>query len=387
MNLRSWTAVSSKLYAGLVRPAVDNLRGRPGPEIVAKTSAILIAIASVTLAIWAVCRSHSELLVDRPSNCQDFAGHPKTYQFTILSVDEVIGKAQASVQLVLNRNSCLAVSSLRQPNESALPVRTEKFYFGPVEVRDLGPAFEMDGLIPLVLLPEWPLISEPSPGFTREAPRPLVVELSAVGDPQLYPFDRYVVIGMANSDVLASFDQKSFEDIAGERTEVYLRASGFVLRDAGSKELDEWPTAANKAAIRRDGQFESRVFQDFVKSTTKDEFFAVVLQRPFFLKFLSIFLLAIVLVSMAFSILHSEAKAFGAQALGYFLGLWAARQILVAGGPKTFTTVDYTVLILYCVLAACFISKSLWAYRSGTKRAAQALGKCSMRRTPSPPGF
>jgi hypothetical protein len=41
-----------------------------------------------------------------------------------------------------------------------------------------------------------------------------------------------------------------------------------------------------------------------------------------------------------------EVKAFALQALGYFVGLWAVRQMLVAGGPKVFTIVDYTVLVL-----------------------------------------
>lgn len=353
----------SKLYAKSVRPALDHLRGRATAEIVARSLAILIAAASVMVVSWAIRKSYNELTVSPSLNLQAFGDHPKTYRFTILSVDELSGKAQANVQLIFRKESARIANSQKSLNESPLQVPNETFYFGPLEVRDIGPEFEAGGLLPLVLLPERPIVIEPRSGFTHEAPRPLEVELSVIGQPKVYPFDRYVVIGMAASDVLVSADQKRFEAVTGEHTEVYLRASGFILRKATDGELNEWPTAMKMAATQRDKQFELRVFQDYVKSTSKGEYFAVVLERPFFLRFFSIFLLVIAVSSMVFYFWLSEAKEFATQALGYFLGLWAARQVLVAGGPKTFTSVDSVILFLYCMLTACVIVKSFWSYR------------------------
>jgi len=75
---------------------------------------------------------------------------------------------------------------------------------------------------------------------------------------------------------------------------------------------------------------------------------------------LTIFLLVITVASATYYAFASEVKAFALQALGYFVGLWAVRQVLVAGGPKTFTVVDYTVLLLYALLASVLIGKALW---------------------------
>jgi hypothetical protein len=77
-----------------------------------------------------------------------------------------------------------------------------------------------------------------------------------------------------------------------------------------------------------------------------------------------VFLLAIALGSVAYYAVVSEVNAFALQALGYFVGLWAIRQTLVAGGPRIFTVVDYVVLSLYAALAATLVAKKLWTERT-----------------------
>jgi hypothetical protein len=115
---------------------------------------------------------------------------------------------------------------------------------------------------------------------------------------------------------------------------------------------------ANKAATREGLEFEKKLIVDHPGE--RQQIFAVLLRRPFFLKLLSIFLLVITVGSAAYYAVVSDVKTFSLQALGYFVGLWAVRRMLLAGGPKAFTVVDYIVLFLYALLASIVISKALW---------------------------
>ena len=88
--------------------------------------------------------------------------------------------------------------------------------------------------------------------------------------------------------------------------------------------------------------------------------FAVEIRRPFFLRFFSVFLLVVTVASMAYYSVKSTVREFGLQAVAYFAGLWAIRQILMSNGPKSFTLVDYVVLTLYVGLIAALVAKAIY---------------------------
>jgi hypothetical protein len=168
--------------------------------------------------------------------------------------------------------------------------------------------------------------------------------------------------GYMSANVLASRDKKEFFGVEDAHTEVYLRASNFVMRGASNQELLNWPTSSYEANRTKEGsELQKRALKD--SGPNRRRVFVVVLQRPFFLRFFAVFLLATAVASMAFYAVKSDVRAFGLQAVGYFVGLWAIRQMLVAGGPRVFTAVDYAVLTLYVILAATLVAKELWTER------------------------
>ena len=174
------------------------------------------------------------------------------------------------------------------------------------------------------------------------------------------------MIGYISANVLASQDKKEYFGVEDSHTEVYLRAPNFVMRGASNQELLDWPTSSrNFWSLTKEGtDLAKRALKDSIPNRKK--LFIVVLQRPFFLRFFTIFLLATAAGSMAYYAVVSDVRAFGLQAVAYFLGLWAIRQTLVSGGPKVFTAVDYAVLTLYVILAATLVVKELWTERKAS---------------------
>lgn len=92
----------------------------------------------------------------------------------------------------------------------------------------------------------------------------------------------------------------------------------------------------------------------------REKSLAVEIKRPFFLRFFSVFLLVVTVASMAYYLVKSTVREFGLQAVGYFAGLWAVRQILMSNGPKSFTLVDYAVLTLYVGLIVALLAKAFY---------------------------
>jgi hypothetical protein len=136
------------------------------------------------------------------------------------------------------------------------------------------------------------------------------------------------------------------------------------MRGASDQELLDWPSPYDlRNSTEESRKLQKRALGD--SGSNRKKVFAVVLQRPFFLRFFAVFLLVIALGSVAYYAVVSEVNAFALQALGYFVGLWAIRQTLVTGGPRIFTVVDYVVLSLYAALAATLVAKKLWAKQTG----------------------
>jgi hypothetical protein len=332
------------------------------PEILTarRVCAILFVAGCLATVSWAIVTSFQEETTDWFLNIDALRTDTEAFRINIISVDEVAGRAQASTQLILNRYSFVSVPKVKGPYGGKFLLNELAVRVGPVATTDLGPEFDAMGLISLSLLPESLVQTEPGPDYHDNPPAASQEEFVVLGQPKFYPFDRYLMVGYMSAKVLASQDKKEFFGVEDAHTEVYLRASNFVMRGASNQELLNWPTSTYDVWNRnREGsELQKRALKD--SGPNRRKVFVVVLQRPFFLRFFAVFLLATAVVSMAFYAVKSDVRAFGLQAVGYFVGLWAIRQMLVAGGPRVFTAVDYAVLTLYVILAAALVAKELW---------------------------
>jgi len=319
-----------------------------------RAAAILFVLACVGTVSWAVVVSYEEETTDWFLNIDSLRFDAKQYRVNINSIDEVAGKATATAQLTLDKHSFVSSTKIKGPIDGSFLLYDLDVRFGPLRVSDLAPQFDSIGFLVLNSLvdriPELP----PS-DFKSEPPPVSQMEFSILGEPKFYPFDKYFIIGYASSIVLVSPDKRQFFSVDDDHTEVYLRAPNFVMRGASNSELLKWPRMGETP---QGMQLQKDLLKNNLENRKK--MFAVLLQRPFFLRFFAIFLLVITLASMFYYAVASDVRTFALQAVAYFVGLWAVRQMLVSGGPKVFTAVDYVILLLYATLAAIVIAKALW---------------------------
>ena len=321
--------------------------------LIRRSFAVVFVLACVGTVFLAIFISYREETTDWFLNFGVLHYSAATYIVNISSVDEVAGKASANVQMTLERSAFVELPKVKGPINGKFLLDELDVRIGPLQIRDLGPEFESMGFFALTTFD--PISTSPTPDFTTAAPPVSQAEFTLIGDSKLYPFDEYIAIGKVSSVLLASPNRRDFSIIESGRTGVYLRAPNFVMRGASNNEL----LAHVRLAASREGlELEKKFIIDHPGE--RQRIFAVLLQRPFFLKVLSVFLLVITVGSATYYAVVSDVKTFSLQALGYFVGLWAVRQMLLAGGPKAFTVVDYTVLLLYALLASVVIGKALW---------------------------
>ena len=334
----------------------DTPEGRARKSLLLRRAvAIIFVLICVGTVSWAIFISYQEETTDWLLNFDRLRLDATSYKVNILSVDEVAAKARANIQMIFDRYTFVELSKTKGPINGKFVANDLDVRIGPLRITDQGPTFESIGFLVLQSLRSGRIPTVPTPDFTTDPPPVSETEFTLIGDSKFYPFDKYIIVGSVSSIVLASANKKDFFSIDSSHAEVYLSAPNFVMRGASNGEL----LGCERLGATPEGlKLEKKLLEDYPGERQK--MFAVLLQRPFFLRFLSIFLLVITLGSATYYAIVSEVKAFALQALGYFVGLWAVRQMLVGGGPKAFTAVDYIVLLLYAALASVVIAKALW---------------------------
>lgn len=245
-------------------------------------------------------------------------------------------------------------------------------YFGPLTLRDVAGDFDSSGVAALANLTPSAIDAAPGPTYKTEPPPPLSTELEMVGDPWRYPFDHYLLIGEILCNVFISPDtnSKDFRSFDVQQTDVDVRSPGFVHKYLSIDDLRRLRRGEPQAGMhltvtnRTTGQVKDNkdaVFNYLDRARqVRERSFAVEIRRPFFLRFFSVFLLVVTVASMAYYLVKSTVREFGLQAMAYFAGLWAVRQILMSNGPKSFTLVDYAVLTLYFGLIVALLAKAIY---------------------------
>jgi len=248
--------------------------------------AIAFALTCIGTVAWVVFISYQEETTDSFLNFGALHSSAVSYIVSILAVDEVAGKARANVQLTIDRFEFVELPNIKGPINGRFLMDELEVRVGPLQTTDLAPTFEGIGFLALKNFD--PILASPAPNFTAAPPPVSEAEFTLIGDSKLYPFDRYIVIGRVSSVLFASPNKKDFSYLDSSATAVYLRAPNFVMTGASNREL----LARERFGATPEGlKLEEQFLKDHPDARRK--VFAVLLQRPFFLKALSIFLLVI----------------------------------------------------------------------------------------------
>lgn len=383
-----------------------------------KEAALAFAVGCIALLSWALVRSYKE-----PTELAAAYPYPPLpeefvhFRLTVLGIDEVNRIAEVKAEVISNWNATdnyirllrlrgvppivvmrmsgpdvnskapffsvvttMTLSTFlhlprsavkeRQPSPGEFLMNPSKatLYFGPLTLRDVARSFDSLGLAALVENPTPAVIdATPGPTYKTEPPPSLSAEVEMVGEAWRYPFDHYVLIGEILCNVLITIDtnSKDFRSFDVQQTDVDVRSPGFVQKSLSFDDLKRLRGEPRVGILiikhPKTGQVENNKDAVFnIATQAREKSFAIEIRRPFFLRFFSVFLLVVTVASMAYYIVKSTVREFGLQAMAYFAGLWAVRQILMSNGPKSFTLVDYTVLTLYFGLIVALLAKAIY---------------------------
>jgi hypothetical protein len=339
----------------------------------------LLGVTVVAIVSWGLDRSYEEERVDFMLTVSAPL-YPKAYHVSLDSIDEVAGRIRVRAQVALNRTVLILTKEARDlltPEEiEKLPAYKQidsiKISFGPIELEDLSENYRALGL--------WFVQRsgfhrmQPESSFTPSVPSPVQRELFAIGNPTFYPFDQYVVMGRVSCEAFASTDGKNYIALPSELYDVDFRIPGFTLRNATGAELQKWDDATTREVNflkqRKDNTFGDKsaqlnlLNQGYKSDSWSSNQFALVLGRPFFLKFIACFLAVPALLSIIFVCYIEDPKRVLLNAVGYFLALWAVRQALSVDAPRTATAIDYATLVLYAILIAAVLARFAWGFKT-----------------------
>jgi hypothetical protein len=174
-------------------------------------------------------------------------------------------------------------------------------------------------------------------------------ELFAVGDPRMFPFDKYLVVYRVWVPVLVQRSGGRYVGILGFN-EVDNHVPGFFVRYATPRELETWPAVATR------GSHPVQIKYDESMWAGKQE--AVVLERSSFFQAITIFLALVACGYLVWFAFTKHPNRWFPDILGFFLTVWAIREALSVGAPRTPTLIDYSALCFY----VAFISVMLWKF-------------------------
>jgi hypothetical protein len=230
------------------------------------------------------------------------------------------------------------------------------FSFGPLQVNDLSDNFNHLGLAPLQggvrLFPKSSKLDSKPPGK-------VVRDFKVLGKPYLYPFDEYLIVGSVADEVHPNCDIHSDLPVSEGGFSYALHVPNMTLRSAYGRDLQDWPTEAKSWSLDpkiRQMLESQKKFERSVNAAGPDEYkfelwrqnrFAIVLERPMFLRQLTIALFVIAFASVVFVASTTPLNNWAPNIAGIFLTVWAIRSVLSSTAPNLPTLMDLGSLVIY----------------------------------------
>lgn len=340
IGLRFMVKWARKILISHVKPHLFQLRGR---NFIRKMIAISIVIVFLLGVFYVI---HRDLFVEEkvPYSLR-VRLQEMVYHFTLQSFD-------FQSQVVRGNLKATFLPDLPMVGQPA-----PKYRFGPLVYRDGALDFLLSGLRSGREIDIWTSFAAQTKAFKEQKPSPITFELQALGQPKFYPFDLYLLVGGVKCMVLKEDERGELKVISTEgkeRIAVTQNIPGFMIRYPRFHEVKgigfEPP----------DDQIEALNFDKW----NKGHAFLLVLDRPLFLRVMTILIGAVALLSMAYITVLRPPSDLLINSIGYVIAVWAMREIL-SGGTEVFPTlIDYGTLMLYSFLIVAALAKTIWRKKS-----------------------
>jgi hypothetical protein len=194
------------------------------------------------------------------------------------------------------------------------------------------------------------------PSSTKSLPSPITFSIKALGNSEIYPFDKYFIMGAVTCQAyVKKGKQKEYIHTRehGESLKINNHVKGFFIRYPTHLELDE---------IKRvfiDRKELPTVDAEIKEINNHKNRFALVMERPYYLKIMTVVLGAIALLSTLYIGFKTPFKDVPIQVIGYVIGVWGIRNILM-GDLKIFPSFfDYILLWMYVLLFAGIVFRKI----------------------------
>jgi len=227
-------------------------------------------------------------------------------------------------------------------------------FFSPFEISDATNEFSLGVFGPRGWTNNVPL-KRPPASFSESVPKSTRADVPLLGDPWLYPFDKYVIAAQIKLMIVATPDWKQYFRIPDDRYTVSPKIPNLMVRNIKASDLEYWAKY-----FQQDPKEFARLYRpDF----WKDGRILLVLERPVFPKFFAV-IFAILAVAWILVVARSaDPKQLTLNEFAYFLAIWAIRAPLAAGAPKAPLLMDYITMSLYVLLIGVALAKCIWGFR------------------------
>lgn len=252
----------------------------------------------------------------------------------------------------------LSVEPGLMPPWEILTKQTEVFY-GPLFYQDLGIHY-LAGLVSLKLkglLDKQYLYKEP---FQKENPLPIEITLTAFGNPMKYPFDKYIIRCALKcpSYIVERGVKKYVESLDnGESLRIINSMNGLFIRVPTKGELDQI-----KASVHATNPFSPVGYEHEYKEMNYNfkDMFILIIERPYYLRVMSIVLGLIVFVFACYIGFVLPLKDITISIVGFIVTVWAIRSILLSDTKIFPSYIDYIWFFMIVLLFGGIIFRVLW---------------------------
>jgi hypothetical protein len=204
-------------------------------------------------------------------------------------------------------------------------------FYGPLNFQDLSHPFSY---LFFDLIKKFTIVSKMENlrhiSYSTTYPPPINISVQPIGNPEIYPFDKYLIVGIITCPTYFEEENKriyvdSIED--GESLSIRNLMAGLFIR---------YPTS---------GEFKYKdKFNDFRNN------FALMIERPSYLKFMTIILVIFALGTSFYIGFKSAPENLIIQIIGYIVSLWGIRSIILSDSKIFLSYLDYALLFAYLLL-------------------------------------
>jgi hypothetical protein len=237
----------------------------------------------------------------------------------------------------------------RHPMDDLPPWSEYRVLYQQPDIKDLSSIFSLLGLRMIFQMVGHPQFDRVQGSLHSEPPHDSSAVLSVIGDPRFFPFDRYVIVCEVDGGAFLEYNKKTAR--IDSASAVLPRFPGMIVRELSQQELEGWDGSIGKAFDKNVAETKQQFpnLRKYHPEFWTGSGFALSVERPLFLRVLTIVLGVTAVFSMVLVYSLSDPSKYFLNSLGGFAALWGVRSILTASAPKTPNVVDFVVLALFIV--------------------------------------